>query len=195
MSFRGLSIAFTGGLFLMMVWALWEAFGWELQASLMAWLIGLPTAALLAAQLAREGAGRADAKPAAEDRPAAGRDDGPGLLDPSLAAREGEPLDPAEERRRTARIIAWILGFAAAIWLLGFQLGIGLASLLYLKFAGERWRAVIGITVAVLAGVVLVFDCGMHIFFAEGKLFVWSGISMSPLFSSFCYRITSPFGG
>ena len=37
---------------LMMAWALWEASAWELQASLMAWLIGLPTAALLAVQLA-----------------------------------------------------------------------------------------------------------------------------------------------
>ena len=188
MSFRGLSIAFTGGLFLMMVWALWEAFGWELQASLMAWLIGLPTAALLAAQLARELAGRPEKAVAADE-------DGPGLLDASLVEREAEPLDPAEERRRTARIIAWILGFAAAIWLLGFQLGIGLAALLYLKCAGEKWLAVLGITVAVLAGVVLVFDCGMHIFFAEGKLFTWSGLSTSPLFNGFCYQVTSPFKG
>ena len=46
-----------------------------------------------------------------------------------------------------------------------------------------------------MAGVVLVFDCGMHIFFAEGKLFAWSGLRTGPLFSSFCYQITSPFKG
>ncbi len=188
MSSRRLSIAFTGGLFVMMAWALWEAAGWELQASLMAWLIGLPTAALLAVQLGRELLGRAErAVPAGEDEP--------GLLDPSLVEREVEPLDPAEERRRTANIIAWILGFAAAIWLVGFQLGIGLATLLYLKSAGERWPTVIGITVGVLAGVVLVFDCGMHIFFAEGKLFTWTGLTATPLFNSFCYQVTSPFKG
>lgn len=188
MSSRRLSIAFTGALFLLMAWALWEASAWELQASLMAWLIGLPTAALLALQLAREILGR-------PERASSPEGDEPGLLDPSLVEREAEPLDPAEERRRTAGIIGWILGFAAAIWLVGFQFGIGLATLLYLKSAGERWLAVIGITVAVLAGTVLVFDCGMHIFFAEGKLFAWSGLRTGPLFSSFCYQITSPFKG
>ena len=185
---RRLSIAFTGGLFLLMAWALWEASTWELQASLMAWLIGLPTATLLALQLAREILGR-------PERAVTPEGDEPGLLDPSLVEREAEPLDPAEERRRTANIIGWILGFAAAIWLVGFQFGIGLATLLYLKSAGERWLAVIGITVGVLAGVVLVFDCGMHIFFAEGKLFAWTGLRTGPLFSSFCYQITSPFKG
>ncbi len=188
MNSRRLSIAFTGGLFLVTAWALWEAFGWELQASLMAWLIGLPTAALLAVQLAREILGRP------EQAASAGGEE-PGSLDPSLAAREAEPTDPAEERRRTANVIGWVLGFAAAIWLVGFQFGIGLATLLYLKSAGERWFTVIGITVAVLAGVVLVFDCGMHIFFAEGKLFAWTGLSAGPLFNSFCYQVTRPFGG
>ncbi len=185
---RRLSIAFTGGLFLVMAWALWEAYGWELQASLMAWLIGLPTAALLALQLVRDFLGQPEQAVSADG-------DEPGLLDPSLAGREAEPLDPAEERRRTASIICWILGFAAAIWLVGFQFGIGLATLLYLKSAGERWLTVMGITAAVLAGVVLVFDCGMHIFFAEGKLFTWTGMSTGPLFNSFCYQVTSPFRG
>ena len=186
MSFRGYSAVFTGALFLLMAWALWEASAWDVQASLMAWLIGLPTAALLAVQLLREIAGRTDtAAPGREDDPFAA----------ALAGQAGETLDPAEERRRTARIIAWILGFAASIWLVGFQFGIGLVTLLYLKSAGERWPAVVGITVGVLAGVVLVFDCGMHIFFAEGKLFAWTGLSTGPLFSSFCYQITSPFKG
>ncbi len=185
---RRLSIVFTGGLFLVMAWALWEAFGWELQASLMAWLIGLPTAALLAVQLAREFLGRP------EQAASAGGDE-PGRLDPSLAERDAAALDPAEERRRTASIIGWVLGFAGAIWLMGFQFGIGLATLLYLKSAGERWVTVIGITAAVLAGVVTVFDCGMHIFFAEGKLFTWTGLSTGPLFNSFCYQVTSPFKG
>ena len=186
MSFRGYSAAFTGALFLLMVWALWEASAWDVQASLMAWLIGLPTAALLAVQLVREITGRADAG-------ASG--DGNDPLGAALAGQVAEPLDPAEERRRTGAIIVWVLGFAASIWLVGFQFGIGLATLFYLKSAGERWPTVIGITVGVLAGVVLVFDCGMHIFFAEGKLFAWSGLRTGPLFSSFCYQITSPFKG
>ena len=186
MNFRGYSAGFTGALFVLMAWALWEASAWEVQASLMAWLIGLPTAALLGLQLVRQLMGRGEnAAPGGDDKP----------LGAALAVHAGDALDPAEERRRTAGIIAWILGFAASIWLLGFQFGIGVVTLLYLKNAGERWPAVIGITVAVLAGVVLVFDCGMHIFFAEGKLFAWTGVNTGPLFSSFCYQITSPFKG
>jgi len=186
MSFRGYSAVFTAALFLLMAWALWEASAWDVQASLMAWLIGLPTAALLALQLVREIVGPADVTDrGGEDEPFAA----------AVAGKSAEPLDPAEERRRTANIIAWVLGFAASVWLVGFQFGIGLATLLYLKRAGESWFTVIAITAGVLAGVVLVFDCGMHIFFAEGKLFAWSGLRTGPLFSSFCYQITSPFKG
>jgi len=188
MKFREFSALFTGVLLLVVAWALWEAAGWEIQASLMAWLIGLPTAALLAAQLAREILGQPE-----KVIPVGG--DEPGLLDPSLVERDTEALDPTEERRRTTLIICWILGFAAAIWLVGFQAGVGLATLLYLKSAGEKWTTVIGITLAVLIGVVLVFDCGMHIFFAEGKLFAWAGLRSGPVFTSFCYEVTAPFKG
>ncbi len=181
MSFRGYSIAFTGALLLMMVLGLWEASRWELQASLMAWMIGLPTAALLALQLARQWIGAGE-KPAPADGSEAE------VFNASLLEQEGETLDPAEERRRTAGIIGWILAFAVAIWLVGFQFGVGLMTFLYLKSAGESWLAVVSITATVLGAVVLAFDCGMHIFFAEGKLFVWTGLSTSPLFTSICYQ-------
>ncbi|MCY4487876.1 MAG: hypothetical protein OXF11_12300 [Deltaproteobacteria bacterium] len=183
MSFRGYSTVFTGALFLMLAWGLWEASKWEIQASLMAWMIGLPTAGLLALQLARQLAG--------SDEKAAPTDAGePGMLDASLLEQEGDDLDPAEERRRTASIIGWILCFALAIWLLGFQFGVGLMTFLYLKSAGESWLTVVSITTAVLGAVMLAFDCGMHIFFAEGKLFVWTGLTTSPLFTSVCYQVS-----
>lgn len=183
MSFRGYSTAFTGALFLMVAWGLWEASKWELQASLMAWMIGLPTAGLLALQLARQIV-RADDKPAPADKGE------PGVFNASLLEQDGEALDPAEARWRTASIIGWVVGFAAAIWLVGFQLGVALMTFLYLKSAGESWFAVVSITAAVLGAVVLAFDCGMHIFFAEGKLFVWTGLSTSPLFTSVCYNVS-----
>ncbi len=183
MSFRGYSTAFTGALFLMIAWGLWEASKWELQASLMAWMIGLPTVALLGLQLGRQLMGT-DEKPAQADG------EEPTAFNAALLEQESEDIDPAEERRRTAGIIGWILGFAAAIWLLGFQFGVGLMTFLYLKSAGENWFAVISITAAVLGAVVLAFDCGMHIFFAEGKLFVWTGLSTSPLFTSVCYNVS-----
>ena len=186
---RGLSVVFTGALFLLTAWALWEARGWPVQASLMAWLIGLPTAALLALQLAREILGRPD-----RADPVPGDQEGflhAGAAGPAAAAA----ADPAEQRRRTSAIIGWILGFAAAIWLAGFQLGVALATLLYLRSAGESRLTAGCVTAGVLAAVVLVFDCGMHIFFAEGKLFVWTGLSTGPLFTGFCHEVSSLFGG
>lgn len=188
MSSRGPSVAFTGALFALTAWALWEARGWPVQASLMAWLIGLPTAALLALQLARELMGRPDrADPAPGDRE--------GVFRAGPAGPAAAPADPSGERRRTAAIIGWILGFAAAIWLAGFQLGVALATLLYLRSAGESRLTAGCVTAGVLAAVVLVFDCGMHIFFAEGKLFVWTGLRASPVFTGFCHEVASLFGG
>lgn len=186
MSSRGPSVVFTGALLALTAWALWEARGWPVQASLMAWLIGLPTAALLALQLAREILGRAD-----RAEPAPGGEEGflrAGVAGPAAA-------DPAEERRRTAAIIGWVLGFAAAIWLAGFQIGVALATLLYLRSEGEGWLAAGGVTAGVLAAVVLVFDCGMHVFFAEGKLLAWAGLGAGPVFTSFCREVSSLFGG
>lgn len=189
MSSRGPSVVFTGALLALTAWALWEARGWPVQASLMAWLIGLPTAALLALQLAREILGAPD-----RADPAPGREEG---FRPAGAAGPGgaADADPAEERRRTAAIIGWVLGFAAAIWLAGFQFGVALATLLYLRSAGEGWLTAGGVTAGVLAAVVLVFDCGMHVFFAEGKLLVWTGLGASPVFTSFCHQVSSLFGG
>ena len=47
-------------------------------------------------------------------------------------------------KRRTAVILAWIVGFYASIWLFGFMLTAPLATLLYIKVAGkESWRAAI----------------------------------------------------
>ena len=185
---RGPSVAFTGALFALTAWALWEARGWPVQASLMAWLIGLPTAALLALQLAREIMGR-------PDRAGPAPDDGEGLFRPGPADPAAAPADPSGERRRTAAIIGWILGFAAAIWLAGFQIGVALATLLYLKSAGERWLTAGCVTAGVLAAVVLVFDCGMRIFFAEGKIFVWAGLRANPVFTALCHEASSLFGG
>lgn len=189
MSSRGPSVVFTGALLALTAWALWEARGWPVQASLMAWLIGLPTAALLALQLAREILGKGD-----RAEPAPGGEEGflhAGAAGPAAAA----DADPAEERRRTAVIIGWVLGFAAAIWLAGFQIGVALATLLYLRSAGEGWLAAGGVTAGVLAAVVLVFDCGMHVFFAEGKLLAWAGLGAGPVFTSFCREVSALFGG
>ena len=47
-------------------------------------------------------------------------------------------------KRRTAVILAWIVGFYASIWLFGFMLTAPVSTLLYIRVAGkEAWRTAI----------------------------------------------------
>jgi len=188
MTFQRFSILFTFALFLLAAWAVWEARKWPLQASLIPWLIGVPTVILLAVELIREWMGRG-AKNAAEDEETDMK-----ALGVSAISEVGDSVDPAEERRRMVNIICWILGFALAILLLGFQLGISLLTLLYLTFAGtERWTTILGMTAIVWAATTLFFDCTMHIFFAEGKLLVWLGLSSNEFYTDVCQVFSDLF--
>jgi len=83
-------------------------------------------------------------------------------------------IEPSVIRRRALSIIAWILGFFAAIWLLGFIVAVPVASLLYFKLAGkERWS--ISIPLSLTAGLIFyaLFDYLLHLPFPEGELFEW----------------------
>ena len=104
----------------------------------------------------------------------------------TLITEARQSLDPGKERRRTTNIIGWIGGFALAILLLGFHVGISLGTLLYLKLAGERWPITLAVSFAVWGSIALFFDCTMHIFFIEGKLFVWLGLKSSQFHSEVC---------
>lgn len=187
MSFRWLSALFTLFLLALLLWAVWDARGWPLQARLMPWVIGVPTALLVAVQLARD----VRRKPAAS---ASGQEGsppiGPGgqdLNQPLLVEEAGSALAPVEERRRTANIIGWIVGFALAIWLLGFHIGSPLATLLYLRLAGrEGWPMVLLLTAGAWATVALFFDCTMHILFSPGELFVWLGLEPGQFQAEVC---------
>jgi hypothetical protein len=56
-------------------------------------------------------------------------------------------LDPASFGKRTRSILAWIVGFFLALWLLGFPLGIPLATFLYLRAAArEGWITSVFVT-------------------------------------------------
>jgi Tripartite tricarboxylate transporter TctB family len=73
--------------------------------------------------------------------------------------------------RRTGFAVAWMLGFFAAIVLLGFPLAVPLFVFLYLKLqGGESWVLSIAFSIAVWAGFYALFDRLLHLPFAAGWL-------------------------
>lgn len=169
------SAVFTLALLLLFLWAVgeagrWEwgrwvqldfARGWRVQARLFPWIIGIPMALLTAVQLVQELWGRKKAAAAG----ATGA-----MAYAALVEEHAEPVEPGEERRRTVNIVAWILGFVAAIWLLGWPIGVSLSTLLYLKLARESWAMSAAITVGTWLSFYLLFDCTVHVPLGEGVL-------------------------
>ncbi len=137
--------------------ALWESRDFGFRAGLFPWAIGIPVLALAAIHLVLQLAGR-------EKPPESG------------PAEAGVELPPAVTARRTADIFGWIVGYLAAIWLLGFTLGGTLCTLLALKLGGrERWPITIVMTASVAAFIYLVFERGLKVPFPPGQLFSWFG--------------------
>ena len=88
-----------------------------------------------------------------------------------------EEIPPAETRRRTAVISAWVVGFFLSIWLLGFVLSSVVATFLYLKVgARERWPISIILTLVAYLFFGGIFDMLLHLPFPTGDLFVWLGL-------------------
>jgi hypothetical protein len=76
--------------------------------------------------------------------------------------------------RRTALAIGWILGFFAAIVLLGFPIAVPLFVFLYLKVQGkESWALSIVFSLAVWAVFYGLFDRLLHLPFHTGWLLAW----------------------
>jgi hypothetical protein len=99
----------------------------------------------------------------------------------SAPAQEGEAKDfqlsiGKDTARRTAVGFAWILGFFAAIVLLGFPIAVPLFVFLYLKLQGrESWVVSVVMTAAVWGVFYGLFDLLLHLPFATGWLFTWLG--------------------
>ena len=170
---------------LLAIWAVWEASAWDLQARLMPWMIGIPTALFAGAVAVREFIAMARTERTGEASSVADRN----IERIPLTDGEQAPA-PQEERRRTAIIIGWIFGFALGIWLLGFHLGAPLATLVYLKLGcREGWTMTLTLTIGAWLSIAALFDCTMHIFFTEGELFVWTGIKVNALHAAFCQAL------
>ena len=131
MSRNAYEMIFTLALLIIVGAAVWQAQEWQIKARLFPWAIGLPLMGLLAALLVTQVMRqlRASSAVAAEQSVA--------VEHPAEAA---DPLRAADARRRGLTIVGWLLGFLAAIWLLGFPVGGTLGTLAYLKVAArERW--------------------------------------------------------
>jgi hypothetical protein len=101
------------------------------------------------------------------------------LLGKAAGGAEGKDVQFAigpQTARRTAIAFAWILGFFAAILLLGFPIAVPLFALAYLKLQGrESWPVSIVMTALVWAVFYGLFDRLLHLPFPAGWLFTWLG--------------------
>ena len=139
-------------------WALWESRRFNVRAGLFPRVIGFPILALALVQLFSDFTGK-------EKFPR----QGPAELEPEIPA--------PEVFRRTASIFGWIVGYLAAIWLLGFTLGGSLCTFLMLKVGSrERWPISLIMTAAMWAFTYGVFDRALHVPFPPGQLFSWLGV-------------------
>ena len=149
------SITFTVVIVGVLAAALWESRDFGFRAGLFPWAIGIPVFALAAILLIVQLGGK-DRLPEPTDSEA------------------GLPRDVLA--RRTGEIFGWIVGYLAAIWLLGFTLGGTLCTFLALKVGSrERWPITIAITAGAAAFVYFVFDRGLKVPFPPGAITTWLG--------------------
>jgi len=106
-----------------------------------------------------------------------------GLLDPA-ARSEAMEFKLSEQTpgrtavRRTLLAMAWMLGFFAAIVLLGYPFAIPLLVLLYLKLEGREGWIFSGVfAIMVWAIFYAVFDRLLHLPFPAGWIQTWAGLA------------------
>lgn len=106
-----------------------------------------------------------------------------GLLDPAARsqAMEFKLSEPALGRpgaARTLTAIGWMVGFLAAIVLLGYPLAIPLLVFFYLKLQGrEGWTLSALVALAVWGFFYAVFDQLLHVPFPAGWIQQWLGFA------------------
>ena len=152
---------FSLAVFLFFGYLVWEARDWRLQARLYPWSIGIPMIVLAFVNLVQELLGRDKGK---------GSDAGPSDI------QFTQTEDPRVALRRTLNIVAWILGFLAGFWLVGFSITIAVLIFCYLKIQSrEGWL----ISVILTAGAWLIywglFEYTLRLPFPEGQIFLWLG--------------------
>lgn len=136
-------------------YAIVTAWHWPVKAALFPLVIGIPLFCLAAAELLWVLLGGPEAKGAA------------------MEFRLSADLPEKEALRRTLRAVGWILGFLAAIVLLGFPIAVPLFMLLYLRLQGEGWVLTVVMSAAVWGIFYGLFDRLLHLPFPAGWIFSW----------------------
>ena len=138
----------------------YQAQEWRLQARLYPYAIGIPMIILALIQVILDLKGvvrkQTDAAP--------------------VDFQFSQNLEPAVARKRTINIFAWIVGFFAGIYLLGFAITIPLLVFTYLKFqSGEKWGISVILTVGAWVVFYTLFVKLLVLPFPDGKIFTWLG--------------------
>ena len=155
-------VIFSLIVFIFLVYFVYEAREWRLQARLYPWVIGIPMVVLALVQIFLDLKGETKSKPS---------DGAP------VDFQFGQAMDSTVARRRTVNIFSWILGFLVGIWLLGFSLAIPAMVFLYLKVqSGEKWILSLLLTGAAWFLFWGLFDWLLRLPFPEAQLFLWLGL-------------------
>jgi hypothetical protein len=154
------SLSLALGIMLLSGYGVIAAWMWPWKAALFPLAIGVPLLCLAAAELLWLLLGAREQKTEAMEF----------QLSSHLPARQ--------TLRRAGVAIAWMLGFFAAIVLLGFPIAVPLFVLLYLKLqGGEGWVLSIVMMAAVWGVFYGLFDRLLHLPFLAGWLWAWLGLA------------------
>ena len=147
------NLAFTAAIAALAAGALWESRGFGFTAGLFPWAVGAPVLAMASALLLLE------------------------IFRKQPAAAAQSEMPPATALRRTLAIFGWIIGYMAALWLLGFAIGGTLCTFLSLKLGSqERWPVTLAFTAGVWTLIDSLFVRALHLPFPPGQALVWLGV-------------------
>ena len=151
---------FNLGVVVLFISALWISRTFNVKARLFPWVIGFPVLILSMTHFLIDLFGKGGQRERAH----------------SFSAEASVPGRIAH--RRTLAIVGWILGYFAAIWLLGFSLGGPLCTFAHLKFSSkEKWLLSLILAAAVWVFIFGLFDQVLHVPFFTGQLLLWLGVS------------------
>jgi hypothetical protein len=147
------------------VWV-YEAHDWRIQARLYPWTIGIPMLILAFVQVILDLRGY-KAKETSEAGP-------PVPMDFQFT----KDIDATTARKRAITMFAWLFGFFALVWIVGFNIGVPLMVFCYLKLQSKEplVLSLILTTVAFVFFYVL-FVRILTLPFPEGLVFGWLGLS------------------
>ncbi len=152
------SLGLAVAVMLLSAWGIFSAWSWPTKAALFPLAISVPLFLLAAAEVLWVLLGSA-ARSAAADY------------------KLSDHLPPGVAIRRTALAAGWVLGFFAAIALLGFGIAVPLFVFAYLKIQGrEGWIFSAVFTASVWGFFYGLFDLLLHLPFPAGWVQEWVGI-------------------